>query len=135
LTSPPESSGRHHPGYPGIDSAGKVLGVITRSNFMDHWIGALSHGEPVGKAPIIAYDLVDRQVVTAYPGESCRTVADRRAQANVKRLLIVSPDESVRLIGIVSLGDLLRARHHLIDEESRRERFYRPGRTVREVSG
>jgi H+/Cl- antiporter ClcA len=122
--------GRRHPGYPVVGQDGKLLGVITRSNFLDQWIDALSTGTTIGQGPIIAYDLIDGPVVTACPGESCRAAAERMAQANVKRLPVVGPDDPDCLLGIVSLGDLLRARQHLLDEESRRERFYGPGRTI-----
>jgi H+/Cl- antiporter ClcA len=119
---------RRHPGYPVVDRAGKLLGVITRSNFLDQWTDALLGGEAIGMGPIIAYDLIDRKVVTANPKESCRAAAERMAEAGVKRLPVVAPDDPDRLLGIVSLGDLLRARRRLLDEESERERFFGPRR-------
>jgi CBS domain-containing protein len=124
------SGAGRHPGYPIVDGSGKLLGVITRSNFLDHWVDALIDGGSIGMGPIIAYDLIHRPIVAAHPGESCRAAAERMAQTGVKRLLVVDPDEPDRLLGIVSLGDLLRARQRLLDEESTRERFYGPGRTV-----
>jgi hypothetical protein len=79
-----------HPGYPVVNRAGRLLGVITRSNFLDHWADALlgggGGGVAVGAGPIIAYDLIDRPAVTAYPGESCRAAAERMAGTGVKRL-------------------------------------------------
>jgi chloride channel protein, CIC family len=68
--------------------------------------------------------------VTAYAGESCRVAAERMAEAGVKRLPVVAADDRERLIGIVSLGHLLQARYRILLEESRRERFYGPGRAV-----
>jgi CBS domain-containing protein len=121
---------RHHSGYPVVDGAGRLLGVVTRSNLLDHWTDALLGGEAVGMGPIITYDLIDQPVVTACPGESCRAAAERMAEAGVKRLPVVAPDQPDRLLGIVSLGDLLRARQRLLDEESLRERFYGPGRAA-----
>ena len=111
------------------DRAGKLVGMITRSDLPDHWTDALLDGEDV-VGPIIAYDLIDRQVVTVYAGESCRVAAERMAEAGVKRLPIVAADDSERLLGIVSLGDLLQARYRVLHEESRRERFYGPKRAV-----
>ncbi len=125
------SGDQRHPGYPVVDGAGKLLGVITRSNFLDHWTDALLHGDdPIGKTPIIAYDLIVRQTITAYPGESCRAAAERMAETGVKRLPVVMPGDPGRLLGIVSLGDLLQARHRLLDEESKREHFYGPKRVA-----
>jgi chloride channel protein, CIC family len=126
------SSGkRRHTGYPVVDQADKLLGVITRSNFLDHWTDALLGGGAggsgeIGAGPIIAYDLIDRKAVTAHPGESCRAAAERMAGAGIKRLPVVAPDDPGRVLGIVSLGDLLQARQRQLDEESRRERFYGP---------
>jgi CBS domain-containing protein len=125
------SGGRGHTGYPVVDKAGRLLGVITRSNFLDHWTDTLlSGGDEIGSGPIIAYDLIDLPIVTAHPGESCRVAAERMARAGVKRLPVVAPDDPARLLGIVSLGDLLRARQRQLDEESRRERFYGPRRAA-----
>ena len=50
-------------------------------SLLDHWIEALLGGDTVGTGSIIAYDLIDRPVVTAYPAESCRTEAERTARA------------------------------------------------------
>ena len=52
------------------------------------------------------------------------------AEAGVKRLPVVAPDDPDRLLGIVALGDLLQARYRLLNEESKRERFYGPKRAV-----
>jgi len=125
------SGDQRHPGYPVVDRAGKLIGMITRSNLLDHWIDALLGGkDAIVIGPIIAYDLIDRQVVTACPSESCRAAAERMAEAGVKRLPVVAPDDPDRLLGIVALGDLLQARYRLLNEESKRERFYGPKRAV-----
>src|SRR5262249_23687448 len=92
------SGSRRHPGYPVVDRAGRLLGVITRSNFLDHWTDALLGGRDAFSGPIIAYDLVDRPAVTAYAGDSCRAAAERMAAAGVKRLPVVSADEPDRLL-------------------------------------
>ncbi|QEH34641.1 H(+)/Cl(-) exchange transporter ClcA [Aquisphaera giovannonii] len=126
-----------HPGYPVVGPAGKLLGVITRSNFLDHWTGAYlgGQGDAIGVGPVIAYDLIDRPAVTISPGDSCRVAAERMARSAVKRLPVVSPDDPGRMLGIVSLGDLLRARQRFLDEESTREQFYALGRRVPGTSG
>jgi H+/Cl- antiporter ClcA len=126
-------SGPHpsHPGYPVVDRFGKLLGVITRSNLLEHWITAIVGGEPrtdhLKSGPIIAYDLIGRTPITIAPEESCRTAAERMAQNGVKRLPVVSADGSDRLVGIVTLSDLLKARRQILEEEAKRERFFGPG--------
>jgi CBS domain-containing protein len=120
-----------HPGYPVVDRNGRLLGVITRSNFLENWSTALLDGEgAIGAGPIIAYDLIHRQAVVATPGESCRAAAERMAEAGVKRLPVVAADEPDRVVGVVSLSDLLKARRRILDEESTRERFLGPRRAA-----
>ena len=64
---------QRHPGYPVVDRAGKLIGMITRSNLLAHWTDALLGGkDAIVIGPIVACDLIDRQVVTACPSESCR---------------------------------------------------------------
>ena len=45
----------------------------------------------------------------------------------VKQLPVVSPDDPNQLIGIVTVGDLLKAHQRLVEEEAKRERFYGRG--------
>jgi len=120
-----------NPGYPVVDKLGNLLGMITRSDLLEHWITGLIDGskeaDVLDKGAIITYDLISRPPITAYPSESCRIAAERMAQMDVKQLPVVSPDEPNKLIGIVTVGDLLKAHHRLFEEEAKRERFYGPG--------
>jgi CBS domain-containing protein len=117
-----------------VDKGGGLLGVIIRSDLLEHWISALVGGPVTGGADLlgmratIAYDLIGRSAVTASPRESCRLAAERMAREGVKRLPVVAPEEPGRLLGLVTLGDLLKARRRLIEEEAKRERFLGPGR-------
>lgn len=124
------AGGRRHPGYPVVDGRGRLLGVITRSSLLEHWVTALLDGAPGARvlesSPIIAYDLVDRPAITATPADSCRVAAERMARAGVKRLPVVDPDDPTRLVGLVTLGDLLKSRRRRLEEEDRRERFLGP---------
>jgi CBS domain-containing protein len=125
-------SGRpKHSGYPVVDKLGNLLGVITRSDLLEHWITGLIDGSKdggvLGKGAIIAYDLISRQPITAYPSESCRIAAERMAQMGVKQLPVVSSDHPNQLIGMVTVGDLLKAHQQLFEEETKRERFYGRG--------
>jgi chloride channel protein, CIC family len=63
----------------------------------------------------------------AYADESCREAAERMASAGIKRLPVVAPDDPGRLVGIVVIGDLLKARQWLVEEEAKRERFFGQG--------
>ena len=119
---------RRHPAYPVLDAAGRFLGVVTRSNLLEHWLLARADRPadhpPFGHGPIIAYDLIDVAPVVAHPSETCREAAERMARAGIKRLPVVDPEDPGRLVGIVVIGDLLQARQRIVIEEDERERFF-----------
>ena len=123
-----EGKGRHQ-AYPVVDQAGRVLGVVTRTNLLEEWLAAALAGggglERTGLAPIITFDLIHRKPIIAYPWESCRSAAERMAEEGVGRLLVVSQDDPERVIGIVTRSDLLKARAKVVDEEMKRERLIR----------
>jgi CBS domain-containing protein len=116
-----------HQGFPVVDADGNLLGVITRSNFLEHWVSAIlqptAGGDLTLTHPIIGYDLVDRLPITAYPWESCRTAAERMSQTGVGRLPVVSPEDPRKVVGLVTRSDLLKGRARFLEEESKRERF------------
>lgn len=118
---------RQHPAYPVVGNAGDLVGLVTRSNLLEHWFSDLFGGaggaDRFNAAPIITYDLIDRAPVTIFPVASCREAAEQMARSGVKQLPVVASDASGRLVGIVTLGDLLKSRQRLIEEEHRRERF------------
>ncbi len=120
---------RPHQAYPVVDEAGRLLGVVTRANLLEDWIAAaLADGNAppaAGLEPIIAYDLIHRAPITAYPWESCRTAAERMAENGVGRLPIVAPDQPTQVIGIVTRSDLLKPRAKTVEEEGLRERLLR----------
>ncbi len=119
---------RRHPGYPVVDTAGRFLGLVTRSSLLEHWLTALGNhpdgADPLGASPILAYDLIDSPPIVAVPDESCREAAERMAASGIKRLPVVAHDDPGRLVGIVVIGDLLKARQRIVEEEGFRERFF-----------
>jgi predicted transcriptional regulator len=109
-----------------VDRNGKLLGVITKSNLLHEWFSAMRSAPGNSPQPmdaIISYDLVDREPVTVYSWESCRTAAERMAQHEVGRLVVVADHDAREPIGFVTRSDLLAARARLMEEELRRERF------------
>ena len=107
---------RKHQGYPVVDGSGRLVGVLTRSNLLD--------ADGAGPAAT-ARRLATRGPVTAYPWESCRSVAERMAQSGVGRVVVVAPDDARKVVGIVTRSDLLKPRGRALEEESKRERFIR----------
>lgn len=117
-------TGRRHQGYPVVDPQGHLVGVITRSSLLEEWVvPSLHEGEAAHRSPIVAFDLVERKPITAYPWESCRVAAERMAQTGLGRLVVVSPDDPLKPVGIVTRSDLLKPRARHVEAEVRRERF------------
>jgi H+/Cl- antiporter ClcA/predicted transcriptional regulator len=111
-----DNSHRKHQGYPVVEENGALVGMITRTNFLEQPVSVEIAGLRIA-------DIMRRDLVVAYPDESCRTAAERMAQFDVGRLPVVSPAEPTKLLGIVTRSDLLKPRwRHLRDEETR-ERF------------
>ena len=67
-------------------------------------------------------DQVNHHPKVAYPNESLHVVVYRMAETGLTRFPVVENDGSHRLVGMVSLHDLLQARAQTLDAERRRER-------------
>ena len=121
-------SSRKHSCYPVLGSEGQFLGVIAESNLLDHWLAVGTGGgnapAPLGTIPIIAYDLMNPSPLVAHPDDSCREMAERLAESVERSLPVVSPQDPNRLLGILAVADLLKARQWAREEEGKRERFY-----------
>lgn len=95
--------------YPVVGGEGELVNVISRS-------------EIDGRA---ARDFPPRDVVVAFPDEPLRVVIHRMAETGLTRLPVVSLGEVARVVGMVSLTDLLQARVRLLAAENRRETVLR----------
>ncbi|MFJ9850438.1 chloride channel protein [Streptomyces sp. NPDC101150] len=90
--------------YPVLAADGTLCGVVTRRQLL-----RTPADDPTPLAELA------RPAVTAYDDETLRTLANRMAQHEVTRILIVDRGERPHLQGIVSLRHLLHARrvdHH-----------------------
>ena len=123
-----EASGRTHQGYPVVDGRGRLIGIVTRSMLLEP-----SLFESINA--LVVADILEREPVTAYAEDSCRSAAEKMAQAGVGRLPVVAAEDPGQLVGIVTRSDLLKPRARSVDEEQRRERFFGPGVAVRRLSG
>jgi H+/Cl- antiporter ClcA len=122
--------------YPVVEDGRNLVGVITRDG-----LDAILREHASSLEPIAG--LARRDPVLAYPSEPLRVVADRMAETGLTRFPVVEPslahDRPPKLVGMISLYDLLRARTRTLDEERRRERLLRihlpfgPRRTVTET--
>ncbi|WP_165973496.1 CBS domain-containing protein [Luteibacter rhizovicinus] len=108
----------HHQGYPVIDPAGGIHGVVTRRMLLGPQ--ALPDGTLA--------DLIDRAPLVVREDHSLREVADHMVAENVGRLLVLSRTEPRQLVGILIRADILAAHGRRLDEmrsASRHIRFRR----------
>ena len=68
---------------------------------------------------------IAESAVVAYTDEPLRAVVYRMAETGLTRLPVVNPNDRQRVVGVVSLEDLLRARSRDLQEERFRERVLR----------
>ncbi len=88
-----------HQGFPVIDDAGRVRGVITRRTLLDPSEPNLRHiGDILVRAPVVVHE-----------HHSLREAADHMVAENIGRLVVVGVDAPHPLVGILTRGDLLSA--------------------------
>ena len=99
--------------YPVVDEEQTLMGVITRNALQKF---------PSGAAAV--FELANRDPMVAYAGEPLRVVVNRMAESGLTRFPVVEHGTR-KLVGMVSLDDLLRARTRSVEEELHRERVLR----------
>ncbi|RDS79697.1 chloride channel protein [Dyella monticola] len=103
--------------YPVVDTEGRLLNVINRSELARLW-----QEDPEGNCRLA--DILGKDPVVSYPDESCKSVAIRAAVEKLDRMPVVSADRQL-LLGMVTRYDLLKPYTHHHEEEGIRERFFR----------
>jgi chloride channel protein, CIC family len=120
---------------PVVGLQGELVGVITRHDLADR----MEQNRDAAVSSSLA-ELAQTAALEAYPDEPLRLVVYRMAEKGVTRMPVVERGTR-RFLGLVSLGDLLKARARHLEEERRRERplkfrFFFPGRGAgAEVTG
>jgi CBS-domain-containing membrane protein len=112
-----DPAGRGQRLYPVVDEDGRLAGLATRTDLLslaDR--AARSDGEPR------LADAIRTAAIVAYPDESLRAVVHRMADTGLTRFPVVERGADRRLVGMVSLTDLLQARTRNLEAERRRER-------------
>jgi len=103
--------------FPIIDGDEHLLGVMTRKDLQEvmQYQGTQREDEQLNTLTYV-------QPIVAYPDEPLRAVVYRMAESGFTRFPVVERDDPRKLLGIVSLGDLLKARVRNLDEERQKER-------------
>ena len=104
--------------YPVVADGRELVGVITRNRLQRAVGDARERGMTLA-------ELAESRPLTAEPGEPLRLVVHRMAETGITRMPVVDPEDNGRLVGMISLNDLLRARTRSLEEERRRERVLR----------
>jgi CBS domain-containing protein len=110
--------------YPVVDGGRRLVGVVRRSDLTSLMT---TDGEPTdprsGRDRLTA--LIHGQPTVAHPDEPLRLVVYRMAASGLTRFPVVDRRDG-RLVGMVALDDLLKARTQTLEAERRRERVIKP---------
>jgi chloride channel protein, CIC family len=98
------AGGVTHNGFPVVDDAGELVGVVTRRDLLD------------GNGAVLVRDLVKRVPVVAYADNSLREAVDQMLQARVGRVVVVERAAPRRPVGILTRSDVLDAHARRLDE-------------------
>jgi CIC family chloride channel protein len=112
--------------YPVIEADRRLSGVITRKDLASH-LGELTRMS----------DLARPNPIMAFADEPLSTVVYRMAETGYTRMPVVDSNEERRIVGMISLDDLLHARARNLSEERTRERVLQvrlPFRSARSSS-
>ncbi len=105
--------------FPVVDSNTSVLGVVSRN----HLLKLFEEAQAVASRKTLA-EIASGDPVVAFADEPLRVVVYRMVESGFTRMPVVDSDDK-RLLGMISLDDLLRARSRNLEEERARERVLR----------
>jgi len=103
--------------YPMVDDQMRLMGVVTRVDLQQHVAAA------PGDAQRQLESILRREPVVAHADEPLRVIVHRMADTGLTRFPVVERGPERRLLGMIALDDLLKARALNLEAERRRERF------------
>ncbi len=120
------TAGRIQHLYPVLDAGEYLVGVVTRRDLENLISMAAESGDGSGDGFTKKLaDVVNHYPIVAYADEPLRVVVYRMADTGHTRFPVVERDDPRKMVGIVSLNDLLKARARSLEEERHRERVLR----------
>jgi len=102
--------------FPVLDESGSMIGVVPRWNLEEFAAGR--RGDSLST-------LINRNPVVAYTDERLRAAVQRMASTGLTKLPVLKREDPGKVVGVVSLTDLMKARVAAQDTEERRERVLR----------
>lgn len=109
------AGGATHQGFPVLDSAGHLVGVVTRRDLE----------RAPADAALLVREVITRRPVVVFEDSTLRDAADQMVLAHVGRLPVVKRDATQQLEGIISRSDLLAAHQPRLDAAHRARRVRR----------
>jgi chloride channel protein, CIC family len=118
--------------FPILGSSNALAGVVTRNQLVQ-----IYEQEPKRASSIKLSEIATQNPEVAFADEPLRAVVNRMAESGFTRFPVLDPDENEKIMGMVSLRDLLQARTRNLEDERARERVLRIrmpfGRRVKET--
>lgn len=106
--------------FPVLGEDRTLVGVVTRNQLVK------LHREMDGAAAMATLsEIVVRSPQVAFSDEPLRRVVNRMAESGFTRFPVLDPSDDGKIVGMVSLSDLLRARSKNLEDERARERVLR----------
>src|SRR5262249_47368214 len=105
--------------YRAVDASRELSGGGTRRD----WQRCVAAAPGGARGQLAA--MVKTEPVVAYPDEPLRVIVHRMADSGLTRFPVVERGPGRRLLGMIALDDLLKARVRNLEAERRRERVLR----------
>ena len=103
--------------FPVVDNDAQLIGVLTAED-----IRRYTQDQDLQNPYLRLSQIIRPHPVLAYPGEPLTEVVNRMAETGLNAFVVVEPSDPRKVLGLVSLQDLLKARVRRLEEEHRRER-------------
>jgi chloride channel protein, CIC family len=106
--------------FPVVDSERSLVGVVTRKELFRLF-------EELGDAATVTRisEIAVVEPLVAFEDEPLRVIVHRMAESGLTRFPVLDSPANRRLVGMISLNDLLQARSQNLEEERARERVLR----------
>jgi H+/Cl- antiporter ClcA/CBS domain-containing protein len=118
------AGGAMHQGFPVLDEGGLLAGVVTRRDLLG----------PEADS-VLVRDVVKRPPAVIFTDSTLREAADHMVRERVGRLAVVTRQQPLRIVGIITRSDLLGAHERRLRMGDQAERLLAPAARQRVDSG